>query len=395
VATPNTILIAGAGIGGLTAALALAGAGFQVVVFEAARELSEAGAGIQLSPNATRVLAAMGLADALRPCVSAPTAIHVLNGRSGRPIASIPLGSGIEARYGAPYWVVHRADLQRILLEAVAARPEITLRPGFNVLDHAVHAQGVTVAGKTRSGVMVEEQGDALVGADGLWSTVRRRLGYDAAPRFRHRTAWRALIDAADADPAWCEPATHLWLGRDAHLVHYPVRGGEAVNIVAIVTDRSAESGWSGTGDRDLLLAKFRRWSPAARAVVATPAAWQTWSLYDLPSAPRSGEGRVTLLGDAAHAMLPFLAQGAAMAIEDAAVLADCAAREPLDLGAAFRAYEGMREPRTTRAAQASAHMGTIYHLGAPLSAARDYAMRRAGGERLMARQDWLYRWPG
>lgn len=393
--SPSTILVAGAGIGGLAAALALARAGFRVVVFEAAPALSEAGAGIQLSPNATRVLSALGVVEALRACAVAPAAIRVLNARSGREIVRIPLGRAVEARYGAPYWVVHRADLQRALLEAAAARPEIVLRLGFTIVDHAVGEHGVTVVGKTQSGVLVEEQGHALVGADGLWSTVRARLGRDSAPRFRGRAAWRALIPAGDADPAWRRPLTQLWLGPDAHLVHYPVRAGDAVNIVAIVKDDRAARGWAAPGDRDALLARFRRWSAKARAILEAPARWQIWSLHDLPPAPRPGRGPVTLLGDAAHAMLPFLAQGGAMAIEDAAVLADCAAHRPDDLAAAFRTYEQLRQVRTMRAAQESARMGAIYHLGGALAAARDFVMRRAGGERLAARQDWLYRWPG
>jgi salicylate hydroxylase len=393
VAASNTILIAGAGIGGLTTALALVGKGFQIILLEAARELSDAGAGIQLSPNATRILSALGLTEALRPHATTPDAIRVMKGRTGREIVRIPL-SQMEARYGTPYWVVHRADLQRALLDAVAGQPDIVLRLGFNVLDVASHAHGVSVAGRTRSGVMVEEQGDALIGADGLWSTVRMRLGHEAAPRFRKRTAWRALLDASEADPAWLEAATHLWLGRDAHLVHYPVRNGTAVNVVAIIKDLKPAQGWASAGDRSQLQDRFARWSPPARAIIAAPTEWQTWSLHDLPASPRPGRGPVTLIGDAAHAMMPFLAQGAAMAIEDAAVLDDCVTRNPEDLTQAFRAFESERAERTMTATRESARMDTFYHFGGLRAGARDFIMRRAGGERLLARQDWLYRWP-
>lgn len=389
-----TVLVAGAGIGGLTAALTLADAGIRTVVLEAASELSALGAGIQLSPNATRIMAALGLAEALRPQVVAPQSLHIMQGRSGREIASIALGEAVAARCGAPYWALHRADLQRVLLAAIAAQPKITLRTGVTVLGHSADAGGVLVAGRTRSGIMVEEQADALIGADGLWSATRARLGHEALPRFRHRTAWRALLDATDAEPAWRAPAVRLWLGAGAHLVHYPVRGGRAINIVAIVADGMAARTWANAGERDALLAKFARWSPQARAVIAAPNAWQTWSLHDLPPATRPGKGPVTLLGDAAHPMMPFLAQGAAMAIEDAAALAHCLESQPDSPIGAFRAYERMRAGRTMRTVRESARMGAIYHLAPPWAWARDRILGRMPGAWLDARQDWLYRWP-
>ncbi len=392
--SPSTILIAGAGLGGLAAALGLANAGFRTVVFEAARELSEVGAGLQLAPNAMRALASLHVTEALRPYAVAPAALRVMNARSGSTIASIPLGEEIERRYGAPYWVVHRADLQRVWAEAVAAKPEVVMRLGFTVRDFAARHGGVAIAGKTRSGVMASEQGDALVGADGLWSAVRERLGHEANPQFQRRTAWRALVDADAVEPAWREPLVHLWLGAGAHLVHYPVRGGTAVNIVAIVQDASATRGWAEPADRDALLAQLARWTPRARGILAAPSAWQRWSLHDLPAKPRPGTGPVTLIGDAAHPMLPFLAQGAAMAIEDAVVLADCTARGTTDLAAAFRDYERQRAERVVRAVRESARMGAIYHLSTLAAIARNLVMRRAGGQRLGARQDWLYRWP-
>jgi salicylate hydroxylase len=202
------------------------------------------------------------------------------------------------------------------------------------------------------------------------------------------------LVEADALDPAWSAPSTHLWLGADAHLVHYPVRGGSGVNIVAIVTDTSEAQGWSRAGERERLLARFAHWAPQPRSILSAPTAWQVWSLFDLPPLPHLGAGPVTLLGDAAHAALPFLAQGAAMAIEDAAVLTDCLENRPDDIETAFRNYETMRQSRTARVAQESARMATIYHHGPLLAAARNFVMRRTGGERLALRQDWLYRWP-
>jgi salicylate hydroxylase len=186
-----------------------------------------------------------------------------------------------------------------------------------------------------------------------------------------------------------------LWVGPHAHLVHYPVKAGGAVNIVAIVRDTRAIEGWSAPGAREELLARFARFAPAARAIIEIPESWQTWSLFDLPLLQRWGTGAVTLIGDAAHPMLPFVAQGGAMAIEDAWVLADELAKAPTRPAAAFRAYETRRQPRTARAAREAARTGRIYHLKGPLAAARNLAMRTLGGERLRGRYDWLYDWKG
>lgn len=387
----RSIIIAGAGIGGLTAALALVRTGHRVVILEAARQLTEAGAGIQLSPNATRVLATLDIAEHLIPKSIGVEAIRIMSGRSGREIVRIPLSDAIASRYSAPYWTIHRGDLQRALLDAVEGNPDIVLRLGVSFVDHAVHANGVTVIAKTQSGVLVEEHGLAVVGADGLWSQVRSSLGH-RPPRFRKRTAWRTLLPADAVDPRWREAMTNLWLGSDAHLVHYPVKGGSAINVVATMKDRNEAQGWSNVGAAKVLLTRFQRWSPDARAILAAAASWQTWSLYAL-SSPRWGRGPATLLGDASHAMLPFLAQGGALAIEDAAVLASCVARSPGDIAQAFRSYEGLRQARVARASRSASWTGVIYHLKGPLAAARNRVMQRLGDEKLLERQNWLYDW--
>jgi salicylate hydroxylase len=386
----RSIIIAGAGIGGLTAALALARAGYRSVVLEQAARLEEAGAGIQLSPNATRILIALGLSDRLRPRVIAPEAIRVLEGRSGRPIARIPLDHA-EARYGAPYWVIHRADLQDILATAADESTDIELHLGARVEDFALHSHGITVAAKTLGGSR-DEQGIALIGADGLWSSLRARLGDRDPPRFAQRTAWRATVPAEGLTPDFRAPVTTLWLGRDAHLVHYPVKGGRLVNIVAIITDTWAERGWTAEGQRDDLLARFAAFAPEARALLALPQRWQKWALFDRPVA-RAGSGPVTLLGDAAHPVLPFLAQGAALAIEDAAVLARCLQQSPDDISHAFRRYEGLRRRRVARTQREAQRNGQRYHLAGLRASLRNTALRAMGGERLLRRYDWLYGW--
>jgi salicylate hydroxylase len=390
-ARSRTIIIAGAGIGGLTAALALIRAGFRVVVIEQAEQLEETGAGIQLSPNAAGVLLSLGLGEHLKSRAVAPEAIRILRAKSAREIARIPLGRAAELRYGAPYWVIHRGDLQTALIEALEATPDFVLRLGRKVDDYAVHAHGVTVQARGR-GAVLDEHGIALVGADGLRSTVRGKLGDRRPPQFRNRTAWRALIPADQAPPAAREGSV-LWLGPDAHLVHYPVKGGAMINLVAILRDQERVSGWSAAGKRSDLVGPFFDWHNDARALIEAAQTWLRWSLFDRPLPHPWGVGPVTLLGDAAHAMLPFLAQGGAMAIEDAAVLASCLAGRSEDPAAALRLYERMRRGRTGRVQRHARRNGLVYHLKGPAAFARNLALAAMGGNHLLHRYDWLYDW--
>jgi 2-polyprenyl-6-methoxyphenol hydroxylase-like FAD-dependent oxidoreductase len=392
VTTSPDIFVAGAGIGGLTAALALAARGCRVAIFEQAPQLEVVGAGIQLSPNATRILRDLGVAERLQPSAVVPDGLVVRSGASGQQIVRMPLGDDAERRHGAPYWMVHRGDLQAALVAAVETNPNITMALGAKVEDFAIVGRGVTV--KVRRGTGLEEkQGDALIGADGLWSTLRARVGNREQPRFRHRTAWRSLVAAAEVPEPFREPVVQLWLGGNAHLVHYPVRGGEAINIVAIARDAEERSGWSGEGTRDALIEHFSHWSQHVRSLLMRPADWRTWSLYDMPTLRHWGAGPVTLIGDAAHPMLPFLAQGAGMAIEDAAVLARQLSQAPDDIPAALRAYEAERQPRTAKMQQASRRNGAIYHKAGPEAFIRNIGMRMIGGRRLMGRYDWIYDW--
>jgi len=358
----------------------LARAGFRVTLLEQAERLDEIGAGIQLSPNATRILIALGLGERLRRDASIPQAVAIKTAE-GRPLARIPLGTEAERRYGAPYWSIHRGDLQAALVEAVEAEPAITLRLGTRVEDFTVQGRRVVAAG---------HEGMALIGADGLWSALRTRLGHRAQPQFQHRTAWRATVPADAVEPAFRAAEAQLWLGRDAHLVHYPVKAGTQINMVAIVTDRWAEPGWSAAGRRDELLARYAGWSQAARRFLALPTHWQKWALHDLSPLPRWSDGPVTLLGDAAHPMLPFLAQGAAMAIEDAAVLAQSLLRHPDDAATAMRRYEQARRHRTTRVQREARSNGRVYHAGAG-AALRNLVLRLTGGNLMLRRYDWLY----
>ena len=389
----RSVIVAGAGIGGLTAALALARSGFRVTVLEQAERFSETGAGIQLSPNATRCLIDLGVGERLRPHVSAPVALRVLAGRTGREIVRMPLGETAD-RYGAPYWIIHRGDLQAVLVAAVAQERDVSLKLGMRVEDFATHSHGVTVSASGPGGVW-HERGRALIAADGLWSQARARIGFKEPPHFAGRTAWRALLPAGDVPPEWREPLVHLWLGRDAHLVQYPVKAGTMINVVVITTDDWNAPGWSAPASRIDLLPRLpaERWAPQARALVREPETWLKWALYDYRPLSNFSYGAAALIGDAAHPMLPFLAQGAAMAIEDAVVAARCLARMPDDAAAALKSYSAARRARTRRVQRLAAKNGARYHLGVVPAMLRNAAMRAMGGTWLLQHYDWLYDW--
>lgn len=389
----RSVIVAGAGIGGLTAALALARNGFRVTVLEQTERLSETGAGIQLSPNAARCLIDLGVGEQLRPHVTVPMALRVLAGHSGREIVRMPLGGAAE-RYGAPYWIIHRGDLQAALVAAVAQERDVSLKLGMRVEDFATHSHGVTVSANGPGGVW-HERGHALIAADGLWSESRARLGFKDPPRFAGRTAWRALIPASEVPAELREPLIHLWLGRDAHLVHYPVKAGDLINVVVITTDNWNAPGWSAPASRIDLLPRLpaERWAPQARALVREPETWLKWALYDHSPLSSFCYGAAALIGDAAHPMLPFLAQGAAMAIEDAVVAAHCLARMPDDAADALQSYSALRRTRTRRVQRLAARNGARYHLSALPAMLRNTAMHAMGGGWLLRHYDWLYDW--
>jgi salicylate hydroxylase len=318
-------LVAGAGIGGLAAALALARQGFRVDVFERAPALQELGAGLQLTPNATRALRELGLLDAVAALASAPRAVRVLRGSDGAELAHLPLEDA-ERRWGAPYLTIHRADLQRALAEAAVAA-NVALHFGTDVVSLKTDAANATL-GLRRGGEVFRASGDLLLGADGLRSLVREAsgLGEAEAPSFSDKAAFRATVAAEMVAPRARASEVTLRIGPSAHLVHYPLRDASLVNLVAVIESswRGApdDDPWDAIADRPALDQAFADWSGDARALVAAPTNWRAWPLYTRPPLPRFALGRVALIGDAAHPMTPFLAQGAAQAIEDADALA-------------------------------------------------------------------------
>lgn len=388
----RAIVIAGAGIGGLTAAIALAAEGFHVIVIEKAAELEEAGAGIQLSPNASSILIRLGLEKHLTDRIVAPDHISIVAARSGREIVRIPLGGSAEIRYGAPYWIVHRADLQAALLARVREHSNIELHldapfEGVAVDDRVtvVHREGAERANR---------QALALIGADGVWSNVRNQHFGGVQPRFAGHVAWRSTVEAGRLPHAFRQNRVTLWFGSGAHLVAYPLRGGTLINLVAIVSGQWNRPGWSEPGDASEIAAQFsaRRWSDAARMIISAADTWAKWALYTIDRVI-AADGPVALLGDASHAMLPFAAQGAAMAIEDAAVLADCLARQRDNPSEAFRQYAAQRRTRLTQVQRTTRQSGAIYHLPGPMALARNLSMKVLGGRRLLSQRDWLYDW--
>jgi len=386
-------LIAGGGVGGLCAALSLARVGFRVSVYEQAKALEEIGAGLQLSPNASAILRSFGALDRLIPSSLAPRGIRIRRARDGATVAALPLEDA-EKRWGAPYLLAHRADLQRALIETVAGEDAITVHTGAALAGFASGADGVAIAFK-RGAIRLEATGDCLIGADGLRSLVRQRLAADrgVSPRFSGRTAWRTLVEASRVRAEMRREETSLWLGKRAHLVHYPLRGGSVVNVVAIVEEdfrADSENFWSSPGDPTFVEARFAHWHKSARDLLAAASNWRKWPLFDSDPLTSWTAGRVALLGDAAHPMLPFLAQGAAQAIEDAAALGAALGRDR-NIERALAAYQAARQARATRVQLESRRQGKIYHLGGPAALARDLAFHALGGARLLCRYDWLY----
>lgn len=393
-ADSRTIVVAGAGIGGLTAALALAARGFRVIVLERAEKLQEAGAGLQLSPNASRILIDLGLEPLLARHVITPDSISIMTARTGKEIGRIPLGEAATFRYGAPYWIVRRADLQAALVARVTSHPDIDLRLGAQFEDVAVYPKGVTVV-QRRVAARQQEQVLALIGADGVWSSVRHQIFPEAQPQFTGSIAWRGTVDATQLPRGFNTHRVQLWMGTNAHLVAYPMSGGKRINVVAIISGKWNRPGWSEPGDVVEIANHFSapRWPIAARMMIGAVDGWRKWALFAMRDGGVWNKGPIALLGDASHAMLPFAAQGAGMAIEDAAVIAKCLESSPTNPTVAFAQYAGLRGPRVTRVQRTARKNGQTYHLGGPVGFARDQVIRVLGGSRLLSQQDWIYDW--
>ena len=385
---PGPVLVAGGGIGGLATALALARYGIASHVLERRPAFHEDGAGIQIGPNGTRILRRLGVADTLRPHVGVPEALRVRDGRTGAELARLPLGRWIAMRHGAPYWVAHRKDLHSALLQTARAEPLIALSMGFDASEVASDAGHVAVAAENGQAW----SGKAFIATDGIWSPLRQLLFDAAAPKFCGKSAARSVVPVDELPEDFHRPETTIWLFKNAHVVHYPVSGGEELAVVVVLDDRHDSCDWSAPVPPSWVQQKMPECAEPLQALILQARGWKQWALHTLPVPRHWTRGPIALLGDAAHPVLPFLAQGGVMALEDAMVVADALHRST-DVTAALKWYQRQRRPRAIRVARASRRNGSIYHLSGPQALARNLVLRKVPPQRLMARYDWLYGW--
>jgi salicylate hydroxylase len=382
--SPLAIAIVGAGLGGLAAAVALRAAGFDVDVYEQAPELTEVGGGINLGPNAARVLYRLGLGEGLDREAVRPASTHQRRWQDGRTLQRAPLNPRCEALYGAPHLTVHRADLLSII---AAGFPAERIHLGHRLLGLA--GRGDRAEARFANGARVAA--DVLVGADGIHSAVRAALLGEEAPRFAGCVAYRGLVPAERIAALELELGSQSWLGPGGHFVHYFVSRGRLLNFVGWTEhDTWNREDWTDRATVDRALAAFEGWHPQVRRIIAAADTCFVWALFDREPLPRWSAGRVTLLGDACHPMYPFMGQGAAQAIEDGATLTACLAAGG-DAAQALRRYEALRRPRVTRLQEMSRANRTRFHLpDGPAQEARDAGWARAG-DRSPDALRWLY----
>ena len=383
-------IIVGGGIGGLGAALALAQKGFAVHVLEQAAEFKEIGAGIQLGPNVFTPFKKLGLRERILQDVAIPTGLEMRDALNGELITRMPLGEDLKRRFGDTYAVIHRADLHNIILDACRAQKNITLETQARVMDFDDKGGEVVVTMEDGRTIV----GAAMIGADGLWSKTRQKLVGDGKPRVSGHIAYRAVLKREDVPADLWHPDVVLWAGPRTHLVHYPLRRGELYNLVAVFHSDHYVEGWDQAGDPALLHAHFKGQVPQVLRMLEKIDVWKMWVLCDREPVKDWSKGRATLLGDAAHPMLQYLAQGACMALEDAVCLAEKIEAKPNDISAALLDYQNARYLRTSRVQLMARVYGEAYHARGPIAELRNNMLRARTPEQAIEGIAWLYGGP-
>lgn len=383
-----TILVAGGGIGGLAAALALARQGLQVTVLEQAGNLGEIGAGIQIGPNAFHALDRLGVGALARDKAVYVDGLVLMDAVSDQRICTIPLEAAFRQHFRNPYAVIHRADLHGVLLQGCRADPRVVLRTAARVVDYTHETTGVVAL--LENGERLP--GQALIGADGLHSAVRARLLGDGEPRVSGHTTYRSVIPTEQMPEELRWNAATLWAGPKCHIVHYPLQGWKVFNLVATVHTDASEAVAGEPVPTELVRASFAHVVPRAQRIIHAAESWKRWVLCDREPQENWVDGRVALLGDAAHPMLQYMAQGACMALEDAVCLGETLGAEPDDIPAALAAYAAARLPRTTRLQLASRAMGEyVYHPAGAQRLARNAWLGAKSPADFYTSLDWLY----
>ena len=381
----RSVAIIGGGIGGLAAAASLLQAGFDVHVYEQAKALGEVGAGINIGPNASRLLHRLGLVERLGACGVKPITFDQRRWDDGRFLVRAPLGAMVEDKFGAPYYTFHRADLHGALASLLPAERVHLGHRFMRLVDRGDRVEAQFEKGGTVSA-------DVLVGADGIHSAVRHALLGPEKPRFTGCVAYRGLVPADRLKHLGLERTTTIWMGPARHFVHYFVAAGRLVNFVAVTEEDSWQrESWVDRGEVADALAAFADWHTQVRAIIGATDETYKWALFDRAPLPRWSVDRVTLLGDACHPMLPFMGQGAAQAIEDAATLTACLDKLS-DVSTALKLYEKLRLPRASRLQAMSETNKTRFHLAdGPEQQQRDAHMARGATDWSLAAIAWLY----
>lgn len=384
-------MICGAGIAGLAAGLFITRAGYRVEIFEQAEVLDPIGSGLQLSPNAMRVLEELGLDRQIKAVATAPTQIDVRDGENGKPITSIPLGADIVQKYKQPYLVIHRADLQKILLSACQNEPDIQLRMAVKVRDAVRHSNGISLIADNSTGTQ-NYRGAALIGADGVNSIIRNECFECSNPISTGTIALRGMLPISKIPENLQNNNITMWLGTQAHVVMYPVRGGQYQNVVITLRDEFCDKFPQDLVAGHKIKSEMPMWNDDFLSLLDIDAGWTSWPLMAAPKLSDWHENNILLIGDAAHAMTPHAAQGAAMALEDAFVLGSMLSKNE-NIESAFEQYQKARMKRVRAVRKLSNTNKLIYQLPQILAVFRNLSMRIMGGKRLLGRQDWIYRW--